>query len=128
MSCLFEPVEFDGISLRNRFVRSATMENLATSDRTPSKELVEVYQALADGGVGLIITSAVRPDRAWDPHPNSRGMCLDREAMSRPFIREPGLIRRWENGDLTPAACISCNGCMERFKDNRSVRCILKQT
>lgn len=32
-------------------------------------------------------------------------------SMSRPFIREPALIRRWEAGDRRKAACISVNRC-----------------
>jgi 2,4-dienoyl-CoA reductase-like NADH-dependent reductase (Old Yellow Enzyme family) len=32
-------------------------------------------------------------------------------AMSRPFIREPGLVRRWTGGDQRPARCIACNQC-----------------
>lgn len=37
---------------------------------------------------------------------------IDAISMSRPFIREPHLINRWENGDLSPAQCISCNKCL----------------
>ncbi len=33
-------------------------------------------------------------------------------SMSRPFIREPGLLRRWKEGDSAPARCISCNLCL----------------
>lgn len=32
-------------------------------------------------------------------------------AMSRPLISEPGLIKRWQDGDLRKARCISCNKC-----------------
>jgi 2,4-dienoyl-CoA reductase-like NADH-dependent reductase (Old Yellow Enzyme family) len=32
-------------------------------------------------------------------------------SMSRPFIREPGLIARWRQGDRAPAKCISCGKC-----------------
>ncbi len=32
-------------------------------------------------------------------------------AMSRPFIREPGLVKRWAAGDHRPARCIACNQC-----------------
>lgn len=32
-------------------------------------------------------------------------------SLSRPFIAEPRLVERWQNGDLTPARCTSCNGC-----------------
>ena len=37
---------------------------------------------------------------------------LDAVAISRPFIREPGLARRWEQGDLRTATCISCGQCL----------------
>ena len=32
-------------------------------------------------------------------------------ALSRPLIREPHLAARWEEGDLRPSLCISCNQC-----------------
>jgi 2,4-dienoyl-CoA reductase-like NADH-dependent reductase (Old Yellow Enzyme family) len=84
-SILFEPFDFCGIRLKNRFVRSATMENLAEADRTPSKTLMSLYEGLAKGGVGLIITSAVRADRTWDPQAGGKGLCLDRDDMVPTF-------------------------------------------
>jgi 2,4-dienoyl-CoA reductase-like NADH-dependent reductase (Old Yellow Enzyme family) len=35
----------------------------------------------------------------------------DMISMSRPLIREPGLIARWQRGDAAHAKCISCNKC-----------------
>lgn len=35
-------------------------------------------------------------------------------SMCRPFIREPGLIKRWKQGDRTRARCISCNECVNK--------------
>ena len=32
-------------------------------------------------------------------------------SLCRPLIREPGLVRRWQSGDLSKAQCISCNKC-----------------
>ena len=32
-------------------------------------------------------------------------------SLSRPLIREPNLLKRWQSGDLKPAKCISCNKC-----------------
>lgn len=37
---------------------------------------------------------------------------IDAISMSRPFIREPHLVSRWIDGDLSPAHCISCNECL----------------
>ncbi|WP_051284352.1 NADH:flavin oxidoreductase [Desulforegula conservatrix] len=36
---------------------------------------------------------------------------IEAVSMSRPFIREPDLVKRWMNGDRKDATCISCNGC-----------------
>ena len=32
-------------------------------------------------------------------------------ALSRPLIREPNLINRWQAGDIRPSTCVSCNAC-----------------
>jgi 2,4-dienoyl-CoA reductase-like NADH-dependent reductase (Old Yellow Enzyme family) len=32
-------------------------------------------------------------------------------SMSKPFIREPALVNRWLDGDLSPASCTSCYAC-----------------
>ena len=32
-------------------------------------------------------------------------------SMCRPFIREPGLVGRWQGGNEEPARCISCSKC-----------------
>ncbi|MBW2482017.1 MAG: NADH:flavin oxidoreductase [Deltaproteobacteria bacterium] len=45
-------------------------------------------------------------------------------SMSRPFIREPGLIKRWRTGDRREAACISCDNCFEPIKKGEGVSCI----
>ncbi len=33
-------------------------------------------------------------------------------SMCRPFIREPGLVVRWQRGEVEPAKCISCYKCL----------------
>jgi len=47
----------------------------------------------------------------------------DMISMCRPFIREPDLVSRWENGDERKADCVSCNGC-QKYREE-PVRCIL---
>ncbi|THB68784.1 MAG: NADH:flavin oxidoreductase, partial [Desulfovibrio sp.] len=36
---------------------------------------------------------------------------IDFVSLSRPLIREPDLPKRWQEGDESPAKCISCNAC-----------------
>jgi 2,4-dienoyl-CoA reductase-like NADH-dependent reductase (Old Yellow Enzyme family) len=57
VSRLFETTKIKGVKLANRFVRSATWEGMATEDGACTPRLVEVYRRLAEGQVGLIITS-----------------------------------------------------------------------
>jgi 2,4-dienoyl-CoA reductase-like NADH-dependent reductase (Old Yellow Enzyme family) len=47
----------------------------------------------------------------------------DYVAMSRPFIREPHLVARWQSGDTGKALCISCNGCFETGLTGKGVSC-----
>jgi 2,4-dienoyl-CoA reductase-like NADH-dependent reductase (Old Yellow Enzyme family) len=57
MSTLFEPVKLGTLTLRNRFVRSATWEAMATPAGEVTPKLADTITALARGGVGLIISS-----------------------------------------------------------------------
>jgi 2,4-dienoyl-CoA reductase-like NADH-dependent reductase (Old Yellow Enzyme family) len=50
---------------------------------------------------------------------------VDYISMCRPFIREPRLIRRWEKGDLSPATCISCNGCFRPGLKEGGIYCVV---
>jgi 2,4-dienoyl-CoA reductase-like NADH-dependent reductase (Old Yellow Enzyme family) len=43
-------------------------------------------------------------------------------SMSRPFIRQPDLIARWQRGEAT-AACISCNRCMGIVRKGEPLEC-----
>ena len=57
MSRLFESTEINGMKLSNRFVRSATWEGMAGDDGSVTPALVDLIAHLAEGGVGLIISS-----------------------------------------------------------------------
>jgi 2,4-dienoyl-CoA reductase-like NADH-dependent reductase (Old Yellow Enzyme family) len=57
MSKLFETTHINGMTLNNRFVRSATWEGMAEEDGTCTEKLIKLMAELAEGGVGLIITS-----------------------------------------------------------------------
>lgn len=64
MAQLFKPITINGLTLKNRLVRSATWEGMADADGRPTQKLIDSYKNLVAGGVGLIITgfAYVRPD------------------------------------------------------------------
>lgn len=61
---IFEPSTIAGIRLPNRLVRSATHEGMADADGAPTPALEKLYEKLAKGGAGAIITgyAGVRQD------------------------------------------------------------------
>ena len=69
MSKLFKETKLNGMQLSNRFVRSATWEGMATDDGAVTPKLIVMMNALAEGGVGLIISSHtyVRPEGKAGP-------------------------------------------------------------
>jgi 2,4-dienoyl-CoA reductase-like NADH-dependent reductase (Old Yellow Enzyme family) len=45
-------------------------------------------------------------------------------SMSRPFIREPGLVNRWRSGDLRKATCNSDNRCFGPARTGEGIYCV----
>ena len=64
MPDLFEKTAIKSMELKNRFVRSATVERMCDDGGLPSQDLSRLYERLAKGGIGLIITGMtyVSPD------------------------------------------------------------------
>ncbi|MBN1105166.1 MAG: NADH:flavin oxidoreductase, partial [Deltaproteobacteria bacterium] len=48
-------------------------------------------------------------------------------SMSRPFIREPHLVKRWAEGDLRKAACLSDNQCFGPAMAGQGVACVVEK-
>jgi 2,4-dienoyl-CoA reductase-like NADH-dependent reductase (Old Yellow Enzyme family) len=56
MPALFEKSAIKSMQLKNRLVRSATVERMGDDKGLPTENLTRLYERLAKGGVGLIIT------------------------------------------------------------------------
>jgi len=56
MSLLFTPKNIGNLEIKNRIVRSATYEKMASDDGEVTERLIECHRELARGGAGLIIT------------------------------------------------------------------------
>ena len=77
ISSLFQPITINGLTLPNRFVRSATWEGMATADGRVTPKLTETVAALAEGGVGLIISGHAYVDRIGQASPFQMGFYDD---------------------------------------------------
>ena len=60
MKKIFTPLKINGMVLPNRFVRSATFDNLG-KDGMVSEAQLELYRALSQGEIGLIISGGIFP-------------------------------------------------------------------
>ncbi|MDO8785383.1 MAG: NADH:flavin oxidoreductase [Syntrophales bacterium] len=97
MKKLFEPSIINGMTLKNRFVRSATWEGMAKDDGTCTPGIVDLMVSLAKGGVGLIITGHAYVRRDGQASPRQLGVYKDElisglEKMTRAVHEKDGKI------------------------------------
>ena len=59
---IFQPFKINNSVINNRFVRSATVDNLGSNGIVTDSQL-ELYRKLGKGGIGLIITGGLFPTR-----------------------------------------------------------------
>lgn len=64
---LFEINSDLGFEMKNRIIRSATYEAMAGEDGLPNDEVIKLYEKLADGGVGMMITGYATPQSIGKP-------------------------------------------------------------
>jgi len=60
MKKIFAPLEINGMVLQNRFVRSATVDNLGKHGMVSEAQL-ELYRTLSEGEIGLIMSGGIYP-------------------------------------------------------------------
>lgn len=77
MKTLFEEAKIGKILVKNRFVRSATWENMTTEDDHLTKKLFDIYGELAKSEVGLIITGYANVVKEEQPNHGMMGIYDD---------------------------------------------------
>jgi len=90
MSVLFSPGSIKNIGLKNRFVRSATYEGMGSHEWRPSEKLAALYERLADGGIGLIITGGAMVKRFRNLQKNPKGsypLAIDNDDLCNDWKR-----------------------------------------
>ncbi len=92
----FQPGRIGPLTLKNRLVRSATFEYMGTETGEVNTPLVNLYQNLAKGGVGLIITgfASVHPEAYLHP----QQMRIHDDCFIDGLQRIPDAVHDLDNG------------------------------
>lgn len=74
---LAEPITINNVTIKNRLVRSATMENMVDERGITTQRYIDLYDALSRGGIGLIITGHMYIDINGRSTPGMAGIQND---------------------------------------------------
>lgn len=77
MKTLFDKTKLLNINMKNRFIRGALWEDLADEKGHMTDKLSKVYEELAEGGVGTIITGYAFITENEQPNPGMMGIYND---------------------------------------------------
>jgi len=107
----------------------------ASGDRSPARMKIdapekEAYNLSAARKIGTAVNCpimVVGGFRSFDVAEKTVRESADYVSMARPFIREPGLAKRWQEGDRSPARCISCNSCFKPGIKEGGIYCVVER-
>jgi len=117
MAKVFEPTVLAGLDLENRLVRSATWEGLADSEGGITPELLRIHEDLADGGVGLIISSYMYVQKIGQQSSGQIG--VDRDELV-PGLRSLADAVHNHGGRIV-AQIVHCGGQSDRRQNGNQV-------
>lgn len=90
---LFDACTIGGIHAACRIVRSATFEGMADAEGHPTDKLCHMYETLAEGGTGIIITGMIAASRL-EPHQHHQILLDDDSCIAPPGSHHPGSPRQ----------------------------------
>ena len=118
----------DAIELSGGILASKTLPPSRVGINTEEKEAYfrEEARVFKDKlSVPLILVGGIRSLNVAESL--IREGVADYISMCRPFIREPALINRWQDGDLRRATCLSDNQCFTPGRAGRGVYCVVEE-
>lgn len=118
----------DAIELSGGMLTSGKLLPSRTAINTEEREAYFTEEALIfkqEIGIPLIQVGGTRSFNVAERLVDSG--VTDYISLSRPLIREPGLVNRWKKGDRNKAKCISCNKCFEPARAGKGIFCVTEQ-
>ena len=100
------PKEIGEVLIKNRFVRSATYEGMASEDGKVTDKLVELYKELAKGGTGLIITGYMYVQQIGKGAPYMTG--IDSDGFIPGLKRIADTVHQYGDGCKVAVQLVHC--------------------
>lgn len=104
MKSLFDQTQFSGLKMKNRFIRSATYEGFADDRGHMTEELFQIYEDLARGGVGTIITGLAFVTDLEQPAPGQMGISDD--SFIDDYKKLTGMSHRYNANMILQITCL----------------------
>jgi 2,4-dienoyl-CoA reductase-like NADH-dependent reductase (Old Yellow Enzyme family) len=127
-AAILENRSIDAIELSGGTGLSGTQNPVRTGIRKTEDEAYFSEAAMAFRtavSVPILLVGGIRSLEVAQRLLQDRG--ADYISMSRPFIREPDLIRRWQSGDSHKAACLSDSRCFAPARSGKGIYCVMKE-
>ncbi len=115
----------DAIELSGGLLTNKKLSPCRSGINSPDREAYFKEEARCfkrDIAVPLLLVGGIRSLEVAEELVQQGG--TDYVSMSRPFIREPGLINRWQSGDRQKASCKSDNLCFKPGIKGKGIYCV----
>ncbi len=125
-----EEAGIDAIELSGGTADEASQFKPVRRGRLPSEEKEVFYRDAARRyketiSVPLILVGGIRSYSVAEELIHDG--VADFVSLSRPLIREPGLVGRWKSGDTAKSECGSCNLCFKPILEGKGVYCVAQE-
>jgi 2,4-dienoyl-CoA reductase-like NADH-dependent reductase (Old Yellow Enzyme family) len=125
---LLEKAGLDAIELSGGTLVSGKLSPSRTGIKTEDKEAYfreAARQFKKEVKIPIILVGGVRSPQVAEKL--VREGYADYLSMSRPFIREPDLVKRWQSGDRSKAKCVSDNQCFGPGMAGEGIYCVVEK-
>ena len=122
-----DDVGIDSIEVSGGTPASGDQSPARMKINSPEKEAYNLSLAKAIRAAVNCPIMVVGGFRSFDVAERTVRESADYIAMARPFIREPDLAKRWQDGDRTAARCISCNSCFKPGLKEGGIYCVVEK-
>ena len=115
MKSLFDQTHLAGMKLKNRIVRSATFDGVADKRGHSTEKLFQVYENLAKGGVGTIITGLTYVSDLEQPYPGQMGIYDD--SFIAEYQKFTDMIHSYNANIILQLACLGSQTSLKEGSD-----------